>query len=72
MAELELLSGLNVPSFDRSAQAQTKDLVSRASSLVRDFGASLTDYYTYLEQRARLYPVDESREALSPAVRQVG
>uniref|UniRef100_T1JJQ3 Protein phosphatase 1 regulatory subunit 21 n=1 Tax=Strigamia maritima TaxID=126957 RepID=T1JJQ3_STRMM len=48
------LNALNIPSFDRKHRSEVKELIGHVGSLVRDLVTSLSNFHTYIEQRALL------------------
>ena len=62
---------LNVPIHDRKHQQQAKELVSQCNVLLKDLVQALSNFYTYCEQRTRVYPVDADTEPLSDVNKKV-
>ncbi|XP_064599865.1 protein phosphatase 1 regulatory subunit 21-like [Liolophura sinensis] len=60
------LNSLNVPTHDRKHQLRVKELVSHSVNLVKELTQGLSNFYTYSEQRSKIYPCDSSSEPLSP------
>ncbi|XP_070180531.1 protein phosphatase 1 regulatory subunit 21-like isoform X2 [Littorina saxatilis] len=60
------LNGLNLPTHDRKHQLRARELVSQAANLVGELTQGLSNFFTYSEQRSRIYPADGVTEPLSP------
>ncbi|XP_013411783.1 protein phosphatase 1 regulatory subunit 21 [Lingula anatina] len=59
------LNALNVPTHDRKHQLKAKELCGQATNLVQDLVQGLANYYTYVEQRTKIYPADGQIEPYS-------
>lgn len=65
------LNGLNLPTHDRRHQLQARELVSQATNHMTELVQALSNFYTYSEQRSKIYPADGTHEAYSPVNVQV-
>ncbi|XP_046575666.1 protein phosphatase 1 regulatory subunit 21-like [Haliotis rubra] len=59
------LNSLNLPTHDRKHQLRARELVGQASNLVAELVQGLSNFYTYSEQRSKIYPADGVSEPLS-------
>ena len=64
-------NALNIPVHDRKHQLQTKELVGQCVTLIKELVQGLSNFYTYCEQRSRVYPTDSDREPLSDVNKKV-
>ncbi|XP_048734346.2 protein phosphatase 1 regulatory subunit 21-like isoform X2 [Ostrea edulis] len=60
------LNGLNLPTHDRRHQLQARELVSQATNHMTELVQALSNFYTYSEQRSKIYPADGTHEPYSP------
>ncbi|XP_076463596.1 protein phosphatase 1 regulatory subunit 21-like isoform X2 [Babylonia areolata] len=60
------LNGLNLPTHDRKHQLRARELIGQAANLVGELTQGLSNFFTYSEQRSRIYPSDGVTEPLSP------
>ncbi|KAL8589753.1 hypothetical protein ACOMHN_027261 [Nucella lapillus] len=60
------LNGLNLPTHDRKHQLRARELIGQAANLVGELTQGLSNFFTYSEQRSRIYPADGITEPLSP------
>ena len=60
------LNGLNLPTHDRKHQLRARELIGQAANLVGELTQGLSNFFTYSEQRSRIYPADGVTEPLSP------
>ncbi|XP_034324511.2 protein phosphatase 1 regulatory subunit 21 isoform X1 [Magallana gigas] len=60
------LNGLNLPTHDRRHQLQARELVSQATNHTAELVQALSNFYTYSEQRSKIYPADGTHEPYSP------
>ncbi|KAL5009078.1 hypothetical protein ScPMuIL_014659 [Solemya velum] len=60
------LNSLNIPTYDRKHQLRTCELVGQAANLMSELVQALSNFYTYSEQRSRIYPADGVNDPLSP------
>ncbi|XP_062574127.1 protein phosphatase 1 regulatory subunit 21-like isoform X1 [Saccostrea cucullata] len=60
------LNGLNLPTHDRRHQLQARELVSQATNHMTELIQALSNFYTYSEQRSKIYPADGTHEPYSP------
>ncbi|CAH1793023.1 unnamed protein product [Owenia fusiformis] len=58
-------NALNIPTHDRKHQLKTREIVTQAGSLVKEFVQSMMNFHAYTEQRSQIYPNDSSKEPLS-------
>ncbi|KAL8601555.1 hypothetical protein ACOMHN_003821 [Nucella lapillus] len=61
-----MLNTLNLPTYDRKHQARARDLIGQAATIVGEVIQGFSKFYTYCEQRCRIYPADGQSESLSP------
>ncbi|BFZ12333.1 hypothetical protein BsWGS_15372 [Bradybaena similaris] len=59
------LNGLNLPTHDRRHQLRAKDLITQGANLVEELTKGLSNFFTYSEQRSKIYPADGVTEPLS-------
>ncbi|KAK6182799.1 hypothetical protein SNE40_010399 [Patella caerulea] len=59
------LNSLNIPVFDRKHQLRAWELVNQAGTNVGELVQSLSNFYTYSEQRSKIYPADSRTEPIS-------
>ncbi|XP_041351429.1 protein phosphatase 1 regulatory subunit 21-like [Gigantopelta aegis] len=52
------LNRLNIPTHDRKHQMRARELVNQSSNLVGELVQGLSNFYTYSEQRSKIYPAD--------------
>ncbi|PVD26203.1 hypothetical protein C0Q70_13872 [Pomacea canaliculata] len=60
------INGLNLPTHDRKHQLRSRELITQAASLVGELTQGLSNFFTYSEQRSRIYPADGVTEQYSP------
>ncbi|KAH9500952.1 hypothetical protein Btru_069302 [Bulinus truncatus] len=60
------LNGLNVPTHDRKHQLRAKELITQGANLVGELTMGLSNFFTYSEQRSKIYPADGVTEPQSP------
>ncbi|KAL3874086.1 hypothetical protein ACJMK2_037149 [Sinanodonta woodiana] len=60
------INGLNLPTHDRRHQLRSRELVSQATNLLAELIQGLSNFYTYTEQRSKIYPCDGKAEPISP------
>ncbi|KAJ8308525.1 hypothetical protein KUTeg_013399 [Tegillarca granosa] len=60
------LNGLNLPTHDRKHQLRARELVGQSSNLLSEMVQALSNFYTYSEQRSKIYPADGINDPLSP------
>lgn len=63
--EVRELNGLNLPTHDRRHQLRAKDLITQGANLVEELTKGLSNFFTYSEQRSKIYPADGVTEPLS-------
>ncbi|CAL1533859.1 unnamed protein product [Lymnaea stagnalis] len=59
------VNGLNVPTHDRRHQLRAKELITQGANLVGELTLGLSNFFTYSEQRSKIYPADGVTEPLS-------
>uniref|UniRef100_A0A0B6YWD3 Protein phosphatase 1 regulatory subunit 21 n=1 Tax=Arion vulgaris TaxID=1028688 RepID=A0A0B6YWD3_9EUPU len=59
------LNGLNLPTHDRRHQLRAKELITQGANLVEELTKGLSNFFTYSEQRSKIYPADGVTEPLS-------
>ncbi|XP_055880322.1 protein phosphatase 1 regulatory subunit 21-like [Biomphalaria glabrata] len=64
--KLRDINGLNVPTHDRRHQLRAKELITQGANLVGELTMGLSNFFTYSEQRSKIYPADGVTEPLSP------
>ena len=65
------LNGLNLPTHDRKHQLRARELIHQASNHLSELVQALSNFYTYSEQRSKIYPADGVNEQFSPVNVQV-
>merc|ERR1719239_368077 len=60
------LNGLNLPTHDRRHQLRAKELITQSANMLGELTHSLSSFFTYSEQRSKIYPADGVTEPLSP------
>ncbi|XP_005100961.1 protein phosphatase 1 regulatory subunit 21 [Aplysia californica] len=60
------LNGFNLPTHDRRHQLRAKELITQGANLVGELTQGLSNFFTYSEQRSKIYPADGVTEPLSP------
>ncbi|KAK3093160.1 hypothetical protein FSP39_012055 [Pinctada imbricata] len=59
-------NGLNLPTHDRKHQLRARELVNQAGNHLSELVQALSNFYTYSEQRSKIYPADGVNEPFSP------
>ncbi|XP_069115065.1 protein phosphatase 1 regulatory subunit 21-like [Argopecten irradians] len=59
------LNCLNLPTHDRKHQLRARELVNQSVNHLSELVQALSNFYTYSEQRSRIYPNDGINEPLS-------
>ena len=65
------LNGLNLPTHDRKHQLRARELVSQTANHLSDMVQALSNFFTYSEQRSKIYPAECISEPMSPINLQV-
>ncbi|XP_033733820.1 protein phosphatase 1 regulatory subunit 21-like isoform X2 [Pecten maximus] len=60
------LNCLNLPTHDRKHQLRARELVNQSVNHLSELVQALSNFYTYSEQRSKIYPNDGTNEPLSP------
>ncbi|XP_076100562.1 protein phosphatase 1 regulatory subunit 21-like [Mytilus galloprovincialis] len=60
------LNGLNLPTHDRKHQLRARELVSQTANHLTDMVQALSNFFTYSEQRSKIYPAECISEPMSP------
>ncbi|XP_063418606.1 protein phosphatase 1 regulatory subunit 21-like [Mytilus trossulus] len=60
------LNGLNLPTHDRKHQLRARELVSQTANHLTDMVQALSNFFTYSEQRSKIYPAECINEPMSP------
>ncbi|KAK2153779.1 hypothetical protein LSH36_286g01011 [Paralvinella palmiformis] len=64
-SENKQLNSLNIPAHNRVEQLQIREMVGQAARLIKELVQGLSNYYTYSEQRSKVYPIDADVGTLS-------
>ena len=64
--EIKDLNGYNLPTHDRRHQLRAKELITQGTNLVGELVQGLSNFFTYTEQRSKIYPADGVTEPISP------
>lgn len=67
----ESLNSLNIPVYDRHQQVHCRELFTQMSVLVCDLVQGLSNWYTYTEQRIKIYPLDSAKEPITEVSKKV-
>ncbi|GFN85612.1 protein phosphatase 1 regulatory subunit 21-like [Plakobranchus ocellatus] len=59
-------NGYNLPTHDRRHQMRAKELISQGTNLIGELIQGLSNFFTYSEQRSKIYPADGVTEPLTP------
>ncbi|OWF50404.1 protein phosphatase 1 regulatory subunit 21-like isoform X2 [Mizuhopecten yessoensis] len=59
------LNCLNLPTHDRKHQLRARELVNQSVNHLSELVQALSNFYTYSEQRSKIYPIDGLSEPLS-------
>ncbi|ESO98001.1 hypothetical protein LOTGIDRAFT_201851 [Lottia gigantea] len=59
------INNLNVPVYDRQYILHSTELVNQACAYVSELVQSFSNFYTYSEQRSKIYPIDGISETMS-------
>ena len=59
------LNGLNLPTHDRKHQLRARELVSQTANHLTDMVQALSNFFTYSEQRSKIYPAECINEPMS-------
>lgn len=51
-------NALNLPTHDRHHQLRAKELITQGSNLLGELVQGLSNFFTYSEQRSKIYPAD--------------
>ncbi|GFS06995.1 protein phosphatase 1 regulatory subunit 21-like [Elysia marginata] len=64
--KIKELNGFNLPTHDRRHQLRAKELITQGTNLVGELIQGLSNFFTYTEQRSKIYPNDGVTEPISP------
>ncbi|RUS89646.1 hypothetical protein EGW08_002567 [Elysia chlorotica] len=64
--KIKEVNGYNLPTHDRRHQLRAKELITQGTNLVGELVQGLSNFFTYTEQRSKIYPADGVTEPISP------